>query len=75
MSGQRSRGDSSNVNQRIQSAAIRAMDAHSQIARAARRVVEEMDDITASHGVPLVELHEEDSVVIAVVAAREAAHK
>lgn len=59
------------TNQRMQAAGVRAMDAHTRISRAALRLSEEMDEITSPHGVPTVELSEEDSVVIAVAEARE----
>lgn len=56
---------------RMQAAGVRAMDAHASVTRAARRVIEEMDEVTSPHGVPVVELQDEDSMVIAVNEARD----
>lgn len=63
------------MGQRLQSAAVRATDAHMQQRRAAERVAREMDDITSPGAIPSVELHEEDSMVIVVEAARTELNK
>jgi hypothetical protein len=67
--------DNSAAGQRFQSACVRALDAHTCIEHAAKRLNEEMDDVTAPHGVPVVELAAEDSVVTSIEAARAAHQK
>lgn len=54
---------------RIDIAEHRARDAHRSVRRRAEAVLQELDDITDHGGVPQVELHEEDSLVIVVAEA------
>lgn len=54
------------VTQRMQAAATRACDAHRRTARVAEGVGEELDETTAPHGIPVTELHDEDSLVVVV---------
>lgn len=56
---------------RMRAASVRAFDAYAQLQRRANRILEEMDEVTAPHGVPVTELHDEDSAVTTVEAARE----
>lgn len=60
-----SRGDRV-LSPKIQSAGIRAIHDYTRITRLARAVSSEIGDTTPPHGVPVVELSEEDSMVIAV---------
>lgn len=55
---------------RMQSACVRACDAYRTVTRKAERIQEELDEVTSPHGVPTTELHDEDSVVIAVREAK-----
>lgn len=52
------------VTQRMQAAGVRALDAHRRSRLIAESVGEELDETTAPHGVPVTELHDEDSLVI-----------
>ena len=54
------------VTQRMQAAAIRALDAHRRARFVAESVSEELDETTAPHGIPVTELHDEDSLVVVV---------
>jgi hypothetical protein len=54
------------LNPRVQTAGVRALDAHTRLRRVAERLSEELDEITSPHGVPTTELSDEDSMVIAV---------
>lgn len=54
------------VGQRTAAAAVRATDAHLQVAMLARKVAAELDEITLP-GVP-VEIDEEDSLVTTIAA-------
>ena len=60
--------------ERLQAAGVRALDAHARVTRVARRVQQELDEVTSPHGVPVVELSDEDSMVIAVGTAIKRAH-
>lgn len=51
---------------RMQAAGKRACDAHKRTRALAEEINEELDQITQTGGVPNVELHEEDSLVIVV---------
>lgn len=62
----------SKASQRMQSAGVRAMDAHIRVARAAKRLTEEMEEVTANHGIPVTNLDDGDSLVVAVVETRQA---
>lgn len=55
---------------RMRAASVRAFDSYAGVQRRANRILEELDDVTAPHGVPTTELHEEDSAVTTVEAAR-----
>ena len=65
MANQRARSESA-ATQRMQAAGIRATDAHASVKRHAKRLTEELDEVTAPHGVQVVELSEEDSLVTSV---------
>jgi len=52
--------------QRMQKAAARACDAHRRTQTIAEGVREELEETTAPHGIPVTELHEEDSLVTVV---------
>lgn len=62
-------GSTSNTD-RMQSACVRTCDAYRTVTRKAQRIQEELDEVTSPHGVPTTELHDEDSVVIAVREAK-----
>jgi len=53
-------------NQRVQSASVRTCNAHSRVTRAARKLTGELEEITATEGVPLADLDKEDSLVVVV---------
>jgi hypothetical protein len=53
----------------MKAAATRACDAYGSVRRAANKLAEEMDEVTASHGIPITELDVEDSAVIVVAQA------
>ncbi len=55
---------------RMRAASVRAFDSYASLQRRANRLLEEMDEVTAPHGVPTTELSEEDSAVTTVEAAR-----
>lgn len=65
MADQRARSESI-ATQRMQAAGIRAADAHASVKRHAKRLMNELDEVTAPHGVQVVELSEEDSLVTSV---------
>jgi hypothetical protein len=67
--------DGSVSGQRIQSAAVRALDAYSLITRRANALTAEMDEVTATNGVPVTDLSEEDSVVTTIAAVRATVQK
>lgn len=54
------------VTQRLQSAGVRALDAHRRARMIAEMVNEELDETTAPHGIPVAFLKEEDSLVTTV---------
>lgn len=58
------------ITDRMQSACVRACDAYRTVSRKAERIQEELDEVTAPHGVPTTELHDEDSIVVAVREAK-----
>ncbi len=61
------------LNPRVQAAGVRAIDGYARVTRFANHVNDEIDEVTAPHGIPVTELHEEDSMVVAVAAAIDAA--
>lgn len=54
------------AHERLVSAGVRATDAYSRIRRFAERVSEEMDEVTAPHGVQVTNLDDEDSLVTTI---------
>lgn len=50
----------------MKAAGIRAADAHVSVRRHANRLTAELDEVTPSIGVPLAELEDTDSMVVAV---------
>lgn len=60
---------------RIQAAGVRAMNSYQTVTRLANKLAEELDDVTPVHGVPVNDLDEEDSMVVSIVAAKEAHQK
>jgi hypothetical protein len=52
--------------QRMKSAAVRAIDAHAAVFRLAAMVIEDLEDVTSPHGIPVTDLSEEDSAVIVI---------
>lgn len=63
--GGRDRHESA-AGQRLTSAGIRATNAYASVRRHAERLTDELDDVTPSGGVPVNELDDEDSMVVAV---------
>ncbi len=61
--------------QRLRAASLRACEAHQRAAKLAGLVNEELDETTIPHGVPVTELHDEDSLVIVVKEALAANSK
>lgn len=57
--------ESSAMGDRMRSAGVRAMEACSSIKRSASRLIEELDETTSPHGIP-VELDAEDSMALVV---------
>lgn len=55
---------------RTKAAGVRACDAYLTVQRKAARLAEELEDTTAPHGVPVTELSDEDSMVVAIDSAR-----
>lgn len=51
---------------RLREAAVVAEDAYHRLRTFADRLTDEMDEVTAPHGVPVTDLDEEDSLVISV---------
>lgn len=68
----RSSTNSEGSNNRMVAASVRAFDSYASVQRRANRILEELDEVTAPHGVPTTELHDEDSAVIVVDEARHA---
>lgn len=54
------------AHQRMRSASVQAFDACASVQRRANQILEELDEVTAPHGVPTTELHDEDSAVVVV---------
>lgn len=66
----------SNHSGRMQMAARKAVDCYSRAERVAKSLEDELEDVTPIQGVPVTNLSEEDSAVIAVglaITANEAA--
>jgi len=61
----------SRPNQRAQAAAVRAIGAHERVVMVAKNLNSELGDATPAHGVPVTELPDDDSMVVAIVAAIE----
>lgn len=62
--------------QRLRAAAVRAAGAARELSRIANKLAEELDEVTAPHGIPVTELSDEDSMVRAIadiIPARAAA--
>lgn len=57
--------------ERMRSAAVRALDSHASVTRAAKKVTEEMEEVTSPIGIPLVDLDDEDSMVIQLAETRD----
>ena len=57
---------------RMRAASVRAFDSYASVARRAGSILEELDEVTSPHGIPTTELHEEDSAVTTIEAARSA---
>lgn len=55
---------------RMRAASVRAFDALAALRRRADRLCEELDEVTAPHGIPNTELHDEDSAVTTIEEAR-----
>lgn len=53
------------ADQRMKGAGLRAIECHQRVASKAARLIEEMEDLTPVHGVPIA-LSEDDSVVTAI---------
>jgi hypothetical protein len=51
---------------RMHAAGIRAIDAHKRLRSKAATLSREMDEVTSPHGIPVTNLSEEDSMVIAI---------
>lgn len=56
----------SNHSGRMQSAARKAVDCYARAARIAKSLEDELDDVTPIQGVPVTNLSDEDSAVIAI---------
>jgi hypothetical protein len=69
---QRASTNGERANVRMRKASVQAFDACASVQRRATQILEELDEITSPHGVPITELHDEDSAVIAVDEARHA---
>ena len=54
------------TNERVQAAALRAVSASRRIEKLADNVLDEIEDYTPVQGVPLMDLDDEDSAVVAV---------
>jgi hypothetical protein len=54
------------TNQRVQAAATRTIESCRRVERIADGMLEEMEDVTPIHGIPLTDLDDEDSAVIAL---------
>lgn len=61
--------------QRMQAAGVRACTAYRSIAHSAKRLEEELEEVTSTDGIPQRELSAEDSVVVALEGARAAVAK
>lgn len=58
--------DVKHVNQRLQAAGKRAVNAHASVRRLATRLTKEFETVTPSHGIVIADLDPEDSMVVAV---------
>lgn len=56
---------------RIEAGAVRAIDSYRSISRRADKLVEELDQTTDHGSVVPIEIHDEDSAVIALESAQE----
>lgn len=56
------------ADQRMKGAALRAIEANQRVCSKAKRLMEEIDDLTPVHGVPVTNLSDEDSLVTTVAA-------
>lgn len=54
------------LTQRIQAAKVRALESYTRLARLAGRVTDEIGETTSPHGIPVTDLADTDSMVIAV---------
>ena len=54
------------VNERVHAATRRAVESCTRVERVADGMIEEMEDVTPIHGIPLTDLDDEDSAVIAI---------
>lgn len=52
--------------QRMKSAAVRALDAHASVSRLAALVLEDLEEVTSPHGIVTTGMSEEDSAVIVI---------
>lgn len=66
-----SNGEHSATN-RMRAASVRVFDSYAGVQRRANSILRELDEVTAPHGVPTTELHDEDSAVTTIEAARSA---
>jgi len=51
---------------RVQAAGLSAQAAHQRLRRKAESLIEEMEEVTAPHGIPVAGLSADDSMVVAV---------
>lgn len=65
MAARRRTQDDSLSGQRLHSAFVRACDSYTSVKRAADKVNEELDQVTAPGAVQVAELSDEDSMVVA----------
>lgn len=61
------------VNQRVQAAAVRVEEAGKRVSNVVDSMLENIEDITPIQGIPLTDLDDEDSAVIAVAEVLRAA--
>lgn len=54
------------VNERVHAATRRAVESCTRVERVADGMIEEMEEVTPIHGIPLTDLDAEDSAVIAI---------
>ena len=64
---------STSMNNRMKSSAMRACEYYGRVTRRANQIVHELNEVTSPHGVPIANLSEEDSMVIATAEAIKAA--